>query len=360
MLTEVMGGLKKTWPFLAGAILIIGLGFLAGGELRARLFEVNFFENQPDPGENFSPNNENQEIKFVRIIDGVEVTPDKENLLPIAVMIENHPDSRPSAGLSRASLVYEAEAEGGITRFLAVFADTADIPKIGPIRSARPYYVRWAGELQSLYVHCGGSPEALLKISREDINDLNEFYNAGSFWREPSRPAPHNVYTSGDKLAEYITRKKIENKGSEEIAPFKYKKEAPEADRPESSEITVFFKGNDFTAGWKYDKLRNDYARTQTGEAQLDEDRSEIRAKNVILRFVQSAIIDDYGRREITDIGEGKAKVCSDGKCAEAVWKKEDKNSKTAYFNGMGAEIELNAGITWVEVVPIGYAVKIE
>jgi hypothetical protein len=353
--------LKRIWPLFAGLGLIVIFGFLAGGELRARFFKERFFKNQPELAvENGSPNNKNAEISVARIIDGVKVPLGKENLLPAAVMIENHPDSRPSSGLARASLVYEAEAEGGITRFLAIFADTDGISKIGPIRSARPYYVGWADEFKALYVHCGGSPEALKKIYGADIEDLNEFYNAGSFWRETSRPAPHNVYTSGDRLSEYATRKKIENIGQEGIAPFKYKEEALSAERPESSEITVFYKGNDFTASWKYDKIRNDYARAQGGTPHLDEDGSEIRAKNVIIRFVRSAIIDEQGRRAITDIGEGKAKICADGICAEAVWKKKNDNLKTAYFYTDGREIKLNPGTTWIEIVPIGYSVKTE
>jgi len=352
-------GLKKIWPFLAGAILIIALGFFAGNRIRQGISGKEISGNESKAGAlNSAPEEDIAEETAIRIIDGVKAPLGREDLLPIAVMIENHPDSRPPSGLSRASLVYEAEAEGGITRFLAVFADTENIPKIGPIRSARPYYVGWAEEFKALYVHCGGSPEALKKIYSADIFDLNEFYNAGSFWRDGSRLAPHNVYTSGARLSEYIARKRIENKGQAVIAPFKYKEEALASARPENSEITVFFKGNDFTVGWKYDKLSNDYARTQGKVPHLNEDKSEIRAKNVIIRFVRSAVIDEYGRREIADIGEGKAKACFDGICADAVWKKKNQNSKIAWFYADGREIELNAGTTWIEIVPIGYEVN--
>ena len=83
-----------------------------------------------------------------------------EKRRPLAVMIENHADSRPQSGLSRADVVYEAVAEGGISRFLAVFycgaaAGSAKPYDVGPVRSARTYFLDWASEYADypLYLH---------------------------------------------------------------------------------------------------------------------------------------------------------------------------------------------------------------
>jgi len=296
-----------------------------------------------------------------RWIDGVKVEPGKENVFPIAVMIENHADSRPPAGLSHANLVYEAEAEGGITRFLAVFASGDKIDKIGPVRSARPYYIDWAMDLKGLYVHCGGSPEALAKIINERVLDLNEFYNAPVFWRDSKRAAPHNVFTSTDKLYNYLEKNKIDLKGkSGMVSEWKYKDDLFLENRPEKGGITVFYKGNDFTVQWKYDKITNDYARFQGPTAHVDDDGTPIKAKNVIVQFASTSIIDEEGRRQVATTGKGKAEICLDGQCRAGSWKKKNKNSRTVYYEDDGQEVELNAGTAWVSVVPIGYKIQVD
>ena len=348
---------KKLLPILLAVnfIIIAVLGYNMNGLLKP------YFSGSGVPAEN-AVNGERVEEKEKarRFLDGVMVDKGKENLLPMAVMIENHVDARPQSGLSRASLVYEAEAEGGITRFLAVFDPGENIEKIGPVRSARPYYIDWANELKALYIHCGGSPEALAKIINERINDLNEFYNAGNFWRDNLRAAPHNVYTSTEKLLNYLEREKIENERPGMATAWKFKEDTDAALRPKASKITVNYKGAPFTVLWSYDNINNEYSRFQGGLKHADTDGREIRAKNIIIQFVESRIIDEEGRRQVATVGSGKAKICLDGQCREGIWKKKDKKSRTAYFEADGREIEFNSGASWIEVVPIGYLVKIE
>lgn len=348
---------KKILPVLLviDFIIVALLGYFTNG------FIADNYLNRGDGGQGApvaEPVKEAEKVR--RWIDGVYVEKGKDNLAPFSVMIENHVDARPQSGLSRASLVYEAEAEGGITRFLAVFAGDGEIAEIGPVRSARPYYIDWANELRATYVHCGGSPEALAKIINERIIDLNEFYNAGTFWRDNKRFAPHNVYTSYKKLADYAERKNIAAERSGMVSLWKFKDDAPESARPLSAKTTIFYKGEQFTAEWAYDNIKNDYLRFQDAKKHLDKDGSEIRAKNIIIQYVQSVITDEVGRRQITTVGKGKAEVCQDGKCRDANWKKSDKKARTIFSDMAGAEIEFNAGKIWIEIVPIGYQVKIE
>src|SRR3989339_236076 len=130
---------------------------------------------------------EDEEIKIRRSLDGVYVSIGEENNYPVAVMIDNHPGARPQSSLARANLVYEAEAEGGITRYLAIYADLNDLKEIGPIRSARPYFIDLARETSALYVHVGGSAGALAMLAQNKIPDMNEFYNGKYFWRDTIR-----------------------------------------------------------------------------------------------------------------------------------------------------------------------------
>ena len=119
------------------------------------------------------------------------VSAEEANLQPYAVMIDNHPDARPSSGLAAANLVFEVPVEGGMTRYMAVFDATTTVDQIGPVRSARPYFVELADALGAVYAHVGGSPDGLnLITSLPKFRDLNEFWNGKYFWRSAKRDAP--------------------------------------------------------------------------------------------------------------------------------------------------------------------------
>ncbi|MBU4257395.1 DUF3048 domain-containing protein [Patescibacteria group bacterium] len=283
-----------------------------------------------------------------RNIDGVYVEPGQENLFPIAAIIENHIDARPPSALSRANLVIEAEAEGGITRFLAVYADGSEIKEIGPIRSARPYFVDWARELSALFIHCGGSPEALVKIARENVFDLNEFYNGTYFWRGKSRPAPHNVYTSTENLNGYLENKKA---GEGKYLSWQFKDDAALPEGEIGKNVKIKFKTPDYYVDWVYNKESNGYIRYLAGQKHKDADGVEITAKNVIVMYVKAEVIDDESRLKMQHIGSGKAIVCLDGKCEEGSWEKKSGSARIRFYAGDNEEFKFNAGAAWIEVV---------
>lgn len=281
-----------------------------------------------------------------RQIDGVYVEKGEENFFPVAAVIENHKDARPQSGLAGANFVIEAEAEGGITRFLAVYADGEKLDKIGPIRSARSYYVDWAEEFSALFAHCGGSPDALAKIVKDKVFDFNQFYKGNYFWRDSARLAPHNVYTSTDKINKYLAGK---NKSDGAYLGWKFKDDFPAEN--DGDNIKIKFKTPDFYVDWIYNKESNDYARILAGEKHKDSDGKEIKAKNVVIQYAKAYVIDDSMRLKMSHIGEGKAIACIDGKCAEGSWKKNSSAVRTRFYDKDGKEILFNAGKTWVEVV---------
>ena len=101
-------------------------------------------------------------------------------------MVENSLAARPQSGLSQAGVVFEALAEGGVTRFMALYQDTTPT-NVGPIRSARPYFIEWAMGFDAAYAHVGGSPVALSDIKAWNVQDLNQFYYGGYYHRISSR-----------------------------------------------------------------------------------------------------------------------------------------------------------------------------
>jgi hypothetical protein len=285
-----------------------------------------------------------------RYIDGVLVESGKENIFPVAVIIDNHPDSRPPAGLSQASLVYEAQVEGVTTRYLAVFAGWQQLDNIGPVRSARPYFIGWARELSALFVHCGGSPEALAKIIKNNILDLNEFYQGQYFWRGSDRSAPHNIMTSTKKLRSFLMDEDlIEGK----YFGWNFKDDEP-AIESTSQEITI----PEFAVRWIYNRNKNDYTRYLGEKKHLDSEEEEIRAKNVIMAFMPAEVLDEELRLKIETIGIGQAVVCLDGVCREGEWHKKSATSRTRFYNLSGNEFIFNAGPTWIEVVRPGCEVS--
>lgn len=279
------------------------------------------------------------------------------NNLPLAVMVENHTAARPQTGLSRADVVYEALAEGGITRFLAVYLQEES--EIGPVRSARPYYLDWAVEYDAAYTHFGGSPDALDKIVSFGIKDLNGIYiGAPTFERSKSRPSPHNVYTTTQKLREQASKKGY-SKGSEIVSwKFLDEKAIPERkERPDNFSINLNFKGTfGYAVEWRYNADTNSYFRFNGGGAQIDTlTNSPLEAKCIIVQTVQdSPDPSGHSRLRMATTGSNSAVVFANGKFVEGTWKKDQRTDRTKFLDTAGNEIKLNRGKIWVEIIPPG------
>lgn len=283
-----------------------------------------------------------------RLLDGVYVKPEEANLPPIAVMLDNHPSARPQDGLEKASLVYEAEVEGNYTRFMAIFATTEKTGQIGPVRSARSYFVDWAEELDAIYAHCGGSPEALVKITQKNIADLNEMYNGQYFWRAADRAAPHNIMTSSANFDKFKENKKITNG---DYSFWQFKDDTPINNSSSTEKIDIDFNLADFKTSWIYNKTDNDYIRYFKDKPYLSADSNLIVAKNIIIQYVSAKVIDDKLRLKMNNIGEGEAIICLDGICRNGRWNKENDRARTKFSFENGDDVKFNAGTTWIEIV---------
>lgn len=310
-----------------------------------------------------------------RAIDGVLVPEGTKEAYPLAVVIENSVDAWPISGIAAANLVWEAPAEAGIPRLLAIFADGSEIVKIGPVRSARPYFVDWTEEFQALFAHVGGSPEALNLIPSRAIFDLNEFFRGNYFWRASDRPRPHNVYTS----TELLTRAIKDSSG--QFAPARrvsgatkpersggvlgagrggrivhydawlYKDDVVRGKRSEPHDIVIDFGKPLYEIRWTYDPERNAYLRFQNDTPYLDASGQQVVAKNVVVIATDIAILDEVGRRRIKTVGTGNMEAFVDGGLINGRWKRPDRKARTRFYGENDFEVRLNAGSTWIEVV---------
>lgn len=270
------------------------------------------------------------------------------------VMIENSADAWPLAGLDEAFLVIEAPVEADIPRFIAFFSDEHDVDTIGPVRSARLYYLDWNDELDAVYAHVGGSPEALELIAQNGTLDLNEFYQGEYFYRQNhTRYAPHNVYTSSSRLAEameeLIPAYELQDSPPQYDA-WIFKDDEPTNGDPASIDID-WTDGATYDVSWNYQAATNNFVRDQTATTAFLEDGKTVSANNVIVMQTSIITVDEKGRRHLVTIGEGEAIVFRDGKEIEATWKKSSRTERLRFYDVNDDEIAMNAGATWIEVV---------
>lgn len=308
----------------------------------------------------------NNPTSFPRLLDGVETKPAEAQRWPVAVMIENLPSVRPQAGLSDASVVYETLAEGGSTRFMALFDPQAlTTKKIGPVRSSRAYYLEWLGEYDALYAHAGGSPKALTVIREASVKNLEALSRDGVyFWRDSSRSAPHNLYTSAEKLTIALRDKELLTE-SASFAPWTFVDEAESSARGTDAKKLRFnfSSGKSYEVEWVYSRLSNEYLRFNAGLPHTDENNgAQLEAKNVIVQLVEEPKLDGTGKGRLDMYvgGTGDAWVAHNGEMIKATWKKESRTDRTRFYDPEGKEIPLVRGATWIHVVPKSHEVTYE
>ena len=193
----IISRIKKTdRPMLVGLLVVLVLAVLVSAVLPKFLYRA---------GERADEQNEDQQTALYRHpLTGAVLYEEVQLPQVFSVMIDNHEEAWPPTGIDQAFLVIEAPVEAGISRMLAFFSEEQTVDQIGPIRSARPYYLGWAAELDAMYVHVGGSNAALDQIASGGIFDMNQYWWGEYFWRaNGNRYAPHNVFTSTESLREF-------------------------------------------------------------------------------------------------------------------------------------------------------------
>lgn len=267
-----------------------------------------------------------------------------------AIMIENSPDARPQSGLKDAGVVYEAIAEGGITRFLAIYQE-AKPQLIGPVRSVRLYYVDWAAPYNASIAHIGGSKFALDEVRNGSYRDIDQFFNANYYWRATDRYAPHNVYTSFEKL-DALNQSKGYTESS--FTGFARKDGKPSA-KPDASAVTINISSRLYNTTYAYDAATNTYHRSIGGAPHLDREKGQITPDVVVAMKVNMSLVMEDGYREaITTTGSGEATIFQNGVAQAVTWQKPSRQAQIQFIGADGKEVKLNRGQTWISAVPNG------
>ncbi len=290
-------------------------------------------------------------VKYYSPLTGVEV-PDEATTkqAATAIMIENSPDARPQSGLKAAGVVFEAIAEGGITRFLALYQQEKP-GLIGPVRSLRSYYVDWLAPFQPSVAHVGGSKFALDEVRNGNYRDIDQFFNPNTYWRSKDRYAPHNVYTNFERLD---ALNKSKNYTESAVAGFA-RKDAAASAAPNATQIAITISWPLYNSTYAYDAASNTYPRSQAGAPHTDREAGQIAPTSVVAMFVgMTRVMEDGYREQITTIGKGRAVIFQDGVATEAVWHKENKTAQITFTDPGGKPLQLNRGQTWITALPNG------
>ena len=328
-----------------------------------------------------SPKEKQKKEKKPEIVEKkkLQIVDEDSNERPIAVMIDNNIGEGRHAGLQDSYINYEIIVEGGLTRIMAIFKDK-DVSLIGPVRSSRHYFLDYALESDAIYAHYGWSTYAQNDIRSLNVNNINGLYDEQPFWRDTSIAAPHNVFTSTDKLYAYAKQKnyslttnswKLLNYNPEEINlndPISTTEQVnPETGEMEKVPVTreglitansvvipySYYQSRSYT----YDTNRKVYLRFMNDAPHIDKTTGEqLHYKNIIIEQVRNYQLDGEGRQDLDTTGSGTGYYITNGYALPIHWTKSSRSAKTIYKYLDGSEIEINDGNTFIQVMPTTYS----
>lgn len=309
------------------------------------------------------------------LVNGIQLDAEEYDSIisrsPVAVVVNNHKEARPQSGLSFADSVLEVLAEGGITRYVAIYHNNYNVEKIGPIRSLRYYMIDFAsGYSDALLLHHGwaGFDGAAFEVYNEKTDargavsklGVRNIHTEASTYRDTQKARTsgyvHSLYTDFNRIQSEIDRLSNAYKwklGAQELETLRFKEDADLESRGSFEAVNIKFMslgGSDYNSKFTYDEASNTYPRFVGGVADMDTiTDKQLAPKNVIIEWHNYAEArDGHSRIVIEMIGEDKATILRDGEVIEGTWRKTCRLCRTKYYSVTGEEIELNRGQIWI------------
>ena len=298
-------------------------------------------------------------------LTGARVADAVAHRLPIAVLIDDNRIARPQSGFNGASLVYQAPADGGETRYMFVYQET-EAKDIGPVRSGRIYFVHWASEFRAAIGHYGGDRISRIYLAKHDKAWFTNVDALGSgaraYHRIKTRSAPHNGYTATKALRAMAIRLGGPSTLGPEFVRRPFVDASPLAGRAASQGIRIPYRTG--VIDYRYDRATNRYLRSVDGHRQIDPaDGRRVTTTNVVVLFqsfrTDSTIEAGHARPVIGDIGTGPAWVFREGKLVKGTWSKANETATTHLFDKAGVEIPLIRGRTFFQIVPVATRIRV-
>jgi len=272
----------------------------------------------------------------------------------IAAKIDNHVAARPQVGLEATDIVFEELVEGGLTRYVAVWQSS--IPKeLGPVRSIRPMDPDIVSPFKGIIAYSGGQPRFVeLMKSTEVYNAIHgQSDTATTFFRTPSKQAPHNVLV---KAREVIAdHKNLKAPGQQFGYAFDLASSTAAKEGAAAKAINLTF-GPPSKPSWKWDEAKSAWLRSQNGEKDKDSKGDQLSATNIVVLRV--GVNSGLGVPKTELVGKGEAWVAAGGNYVHAKWSKSSRTARIKLVDDTGAVIRLAPGNTWIEMVPSTGSVK--
>lgn len=268
-----------------------------------------------------------------------------------AVMLDNHDDARPQAQISKADIIYEYRVEGEFTRYMALFQ--SNFPEnVGPVRSARPYFVQTAKEYNAIYAHWGGSVAGLEEVKKRNVVDLDGIALEGIVFhrnKNVGKRAPHNGYISLPELENYLVKKGVDVNDNTASLNF-YDKEA-NIEGLDVGEITLNF-NNRYKTNFIYDEATGKYKYIRQGQPVIDEATGqEFDTDNLVVLFQKGVVAGPKGTLKMANIGTGTGLLLQKGKLAPITWEKANEDARTILKYPDETEVKFYPGRTFFSIV---------
>lgn len=332
-------------------LFFVALFMLAGcfGEKEAVLQPI---EEEPSLEEDVLPveeEEEEEEPKYQFPLTGIETEAEPLDR-PVAVMINNHPSARPQSGIEKADIVYEVLAEGSVTRLLAIFA--SEKPEmIGPVRSARDYYIELAAGYDSLYIAHGYSPSAKQLLDSGYIDHLNGIrYDGILFERVNFKRAPHNSYIRFENIIKGAEDNSFKLNDHPRPLTFLDESELGNLSGSKVDEINIVYGTQSFDVQYVYDQTVQQYRRYGGGIETTDtETEQPVLIDNIFIVEMDHRILDNEGRRAIDLTSGGRGYLMQQGIMNEVNW--QNVEGRILPFQN-GDLLEFVPGKTWINIVP--------
>ena len=312
------------------------------------------------------------EFPFTNPLTGEGSEADLSAARPIAIMINNLKKALPQLGVSQADLIYEAPAEGGITRMMAVFQSLDDVGDLGSVRSARPYYVEMAAGLDAIFIHAGGSDDAYSAIKNYgvfNIDGVNGPYGGTMFWRDAARKKnagfEHSLLTSPERIGKLLTGALANSRQTHKEGyslPLDFMEDGTPATGSPADIITVEF-SNYKTGIFRYDAGKGSYLVEQYGAPYVDGNTdSQVAVTNVLFvcTDVKNIPGDTAGRKTVRLTGTGSGWFACGGKVIPITWAKDSANAPFRYTTADGQPLQLGVGKSYINIVDTKYPVTFE
>ncbi len=272
---------------------------------------------------------------------------------PVAIMVENTPSARPQWGLCSPDIIIETEVEGGITRMMWIYANKNRVAdKVGPVRSARNAYVELAGGLDAVFFHIGASDIAYKLLRKGVVDDIDgmavDFYS-----RDRSRnvATEHTAYTTKADVAsaidEYVSNTQLSDSYKN---PFSFVDSGAADSGSACSSIKAVF-SDEYRHTFEYNSSDSLYYNWMNSSEMTDENGKQMAVKNVLVLFADMVDLGDEKGHVDVDLSSGDGYYASEGKVIGVKWSKGDLSDKLKITDENGAEINLNAGKTWIGFV---------